>query len=208
MVKGVDTQFGGHLLGEFGTNEELSLKNIRRSFGWTQEDLADALKVSVSSLSKWERGRTKQPLIASATRVTNRRLRYLQAMIPEETKDYVNSSPREKGLLHGEDLFVVCVSEGLAKHSPIIRSLIGMSCLPFLKADVKQQLLQNRLEVQEAFRRPGSIATLHSSRDRGKKTLLPDARSTQLQVLGHHLAIMDTEPVHHIQTPGLSIQLA
>lgn len=69
------------------------LREMRLSFGWSQERLAEALEVDVSTISRWERNKTKPALATGprigrllkhvAARSGTRALVYGNAMIPE-----------------------------------------------------------------------------------------------------------------------------
>ena len=123
--------------------DPLSLAEIRKSFGWTQEDIADHLNVAVSTVSRWERSKTKQPQIAGVSRLTNRRLSYLLAMVDNEFILDVEGSEGFDAIFHGKDLFFVAASKKGMSKKPVLRQIIGFPIVPLLVGEGKRVFNEN-----------------------------------------------------------------
>ena len=69
-----------------------SLTEIRQSFGFSQEELAQKMGKDVSTISRWERGKTKEPLLSPLVHATNRKYQYIKHLslihISEPTRPY------------------------------------------------------------------------------------------------------------------------
>lgn len=134
-----------------GTSD-LSLGQIRETFGWTQVDLADELKVSVATLSRWERKKTKQPAIAGVSRHVNRRLSYVLAMTDPHLLGSFDEEQGFAGLLHGTDFMAVKASHGALSKNVLLRAVIGFSVVPLLRGQTKRFFQEIQPEMQQAVR--------------------------------------------------------
>lgn len=148
-----------------------SLRFVRESFGWTQEDLADELRVAVSTLSRWERKKTKAPLIAGLSRKTNRRFSYLDAMLDEDMTRAIRESDKFGALFHGEDLFTVAISQGTIRDYPLVRASLGFPIQGLLRGETKRVYYENKDKFDAAIRMGHTSAVWHAPIPRSKEPL-------------------------------------
>lgn len=123
----------------FGGEE---LREMRQSFGWSQEKLADALGVDVSTISRWERNRTKPGLTHGprigrlfrhlAARSGTRALLYGHAMLPEALVTEVKISPSFRSLLYGKSGIFIEVSDYYRQRSFLPAIIIGFPLLDLM----------------------------------------------------------------------------
>lgn len=135
-----------------------SLRTIREDLGWSQADLAHRIGVSLSTLSRWERGRTKEPLISAVVRKTNRRLHYLLAMSGDSLIKQVEESPTYTSLHHGDDMMLVACSKKYMQDYPGLSMLIGFPIANILLGKAKRHYNENLELMQKALCSPGSTA--------------------------------------------------
>lgn len=118
------------------------LRDMRRSFGWSQERLADALGVDVSTISRWERSKTKPALAHGprigrllrhvAARTGTRALLYGHAMIPQALLTEVKVSPTFRALLYGKTGIFIQVSDYYRQRSMLPSIIIGFPLLDLM----------------------------------------------------------------------------
>lgn len=119
-----------------------ALREMRQGFGWSQERLAEAINVDVSTISRWERNATR-PGMVNATRVTrilgskingaaNRAGAYGQAMLPSEFMTQVRYHAGERTILYGKAAIILAYSDFKLARWGMLRATIGLSLLDFL----------------------------------------------------------------------------
>lgn len=126
---------------------------MRRSFGWSQEQLADKLGVDVTTISRWERNKTK-PALASGPRIGKllrhvaarsgtRALLYGQAMIPEALLADVKYSPSFRSLLYGKTGIFIQVSDYYRERSLLPSIIIGFPLLDLMTSPGREFYLEH-----------------------------------------------------------------
>ena len=129
------------------------LREMRRSFGWSQERLAEALEVDVSTISRWERNKTR-PALASgprigrllkhvAARTGTRALVYGNAMIPESLLTEVKYSPTFRSLLYGKTGVFLQASDYYRKRSMLPSIIVGFPLLDLMTSPGREYYLQH-----------------------------------------------------------------
>ena len=130
-----------------------ALRDMRRSFGWSQERLAEALGVDVTTISRWERNKTK-PSLASGPRIGKllrhvavrsgtRPLLYGHAMIPEPLLTDVKYSPTFRALLYGKTGIFIQVSDYYRQRSLLPAIIVGFPLLDLMTSPGKEFYLAN-----------------------------------------------------------------
>lgn len=129
------------------------LREMRRSFGWSQEVLAEALGVDVSTISRWERNKTKPAITTGprigkllrhvAARSGTRALLYGQAMIPEALLTEVKVSPSFRSLLYGKTGIFIQVSDYYRQHSFLPSLIVGFPLLDLMSGPGREFYLKN-----------------------------------------------------------------
>lgn len=118
------------------------LRDMRRNFGWSQERLAEALGVDVTTVSRWERNKTK-PALANGPRIGRllkhvavrsgtRALLYGHAMIPDGLLTEVKVSPTFRSLLYGKSGVFIQVSDYYRQRSLLPSIIIGFPLLDLM----------------------------------------------------------------------------
>lgn len=129
------------------------LRDMRRSFGWSQEQLADTLGVDVSTISRWERSKTR-PALANgprigkllrhvAARTGTRALLYGHAMIPDALLTEVKVSPSFRALLYGKTGVFIQVSDYYRQRSLLPAIIIGFPLLDLMTGVGREFYLRN-----------------------------------------------------------------
>jgi|LNFM01.1.fsa_nt_gb transcriptional regulator with XRE-family HTH domain len=129
------------------------LREMRLSFEWSQERLAEALEVDVSTISRWERNKTK-PALASgprigrllkhvAARTGTRALVYGNAMIPESLLTEVKYSPTFRALLYGKTGIFLQASDYYRKRSMLPSIIVGFPLLDLMTSPGRDYYLQH-----------------------------------------------------------------
>lgn len=118
------------------------LRSMRLSFGWSQERLADALGVDVSTISRWENNKTKPALATGprigkllrhlAARSGTRALLYGHAMVPEALLNEVKVSPSFRSLLYGKSGIFIQISDYYRQRSLLPGIIIGFPLLDLM----------------------------------------------------------------------------
>ena len=135
-----------------------TLKEIRRNFGFSQEELAHRIGVSLSTLSRWERQKTKEPVLSAISRKTNRRLQYVKALASPALLEQVQSSPAYTSLHYSNDLMLVECSHKYAQDYPGVPWLIGFPVRNLLLGKSKQHYWENFEQLTKALEIPGASA--------------------------------------------------
>lgn len=128
------------------------LKEMRRSFGWTQRELADEMDVDVATISRWERGKT-QPSMVNGSRVGriawnmtsgngNRGYLYGNAMVPPRIMTEVTHDPGWTFLAWGERLLLIAISEGARRKFPIVQHILGHEAADMLIGEGRELYLR------------------------------------------------------------------
>jgi DNA-binding XRE family transcriptional regulator len=129
------------------------LRDMRRSFGWSQERLAEMLGVDVTTISRWERNKTK-PALASGPRIGRilkhvamrsgtRALLYGHAMIPEPLLMEVKISPTYRSLHYGKSGIFIQVSDYYRQRSYLPAIIIGFPLLDLMTNPGREFYLKN-----------------------------------------------------------------
>lgn len=135
-----------------------NLSEIRTSFGFSQEELAAKLGKDVSTISRWERGKTREPLLSPIVHSANRKYQYVKTMMDQEISDYVYSSEKISGLFYSENFMIMTVSKWTLKRYPLLRAAYGFSATSYFRGDAKRLFNEKSKEVKRAFQTPGSSA--------------------------------------------------
>lgn len=171
-------------------NETLSLRQIREDFGWTQQDLAHRIGVSLSTLIRWEKRRTKEPFISAVTRKTNRRLHYLLAMVDPDVIRRVEEADSYMTLHHGEDLLAVACSKKYIAHYPALAMVLGFPTAPLIMGTARRQYFDNMDTIRKGLRLPGS-AGYWVTEDAGVPSVMGRGKAMTLQVIAPSLVLVD-----------------
>lgn len=144
------------------------LREMRRSFGWSQEMLAEALGVDVSTISRWERSKTKPSLAHGprigrllkhvAARSGTRALLYGHALIPEWLLTEVKVSPTFRALLYGKTGIFIQASDYYRQRSMLPSLMTGFPLLDLMTEPGRSFYLQHVDKMFEIGNR--SSATL------------------------------------------------
>lgn len=131
----------------------IELRDMRRSFGWSQERLAEALGVDVTTVSRWERNKTKPALATGprigrllkhvAARSGTRALLYGHAMIPDALLTEVKVSPSYRALLYGKSGVFIQVSDYYRQRSLLPSIIIGFPLLDLMTGQGREFYLRN-----------------------------------------------------------------
>lgn len=129
------------------------LRQMRRTFGWSQERLAEALGVDVSTISRWERDKTRPALVHGprigrllrhvAARSGTRALLYGNAMIPERLLTEVKYSPTFRSLLYGKTGIFIQTSDFYRQNSMLPSIIIGFPLLDLMTGPGRDYYLAN-----------------------------------------------------------------
>jgi transcriptional regulator with XRE-family HTH domain len=129
------------------------LREMRRSFGWSQQTLAEGLGVDVSTISRWERSKTKPALVNGprigkllkhvAARSGTRALLYGHAMIPEHLLTEVRVSPSFRALLYGKSGVFIEVSDHYRRSSMLPNIIIGFPLLDLMSGQGREHYLKH-----------------------------------------------------------------
>jgi transcriptional regulator with XRE-family HTH domain len=126
---------------------------MRRGFGWSQERLAERLGVDVTTISRWERNKTKPALAQGprigkllrhvAARSGTRALLYGNAMIPDALLTEVKYSPTFRSLLYGKSGVFIQVSDYYRQRSMLPSIIIGFPLLDLMTSPGREFYLEN-----------------------------------------------------------------
>lgn len=146
----------------------VELREMRRSFGWSQERLAEALGVDVTTVSRWERNKTKPALATGprigrllkhvAARSGTRALLYGHAMIPDALLTEVKISPTYRSLLYGKSGVFIQVSDYYKQRSLLPSIIIGFPLLDLMTNPGREFYLRNvDLMFETGNRNPNAL---------------------------------------------------
>ena len=141
---------------------ENQLSTIRANFGFSQEQLAEKMGKDVSTISRWERGKTREPLLAPLVNVTNRKYQYVKHMLSSDVVEHVTSSPDISALFYGHDLMIVAIGKEALRRYPLLRATYGFSVVSYFKGEARQVYEENLENMRRAFDTPGSSAICYA----------------------------------------------
>lgn len=129
------------------------LRDMRRSFGWSQERLAEALGVDVTTISRWERNKTRPALAHGprigrilrhvAARSGTRALLYGNALIPDWLLTEVKYSPSFRALLYGKTGIFIQASDYYRQRSMLPSIIIGFPLLDLMTGPGREFYLKH-----------------------------------------------------------------
>jgi len=174
-----------------------ALSTIREEFGLSQEQLAELIDISPSTISRWERGKTLPPLLSAVSRKHNRPLTYVTAMVDQELRGKVRASERLEALFHGDNLMIVEFSKGVRSAFPLVVATIGLGITPFLRNETKRVFAENMPQFLRAMNTPGASCKWWAPYD-GKNTesgLISSGLNMQLYYMGSKVVYMEAAPI-------------
>ena len=144
-----------------------SLNEIRQSFGFSQEELAEKLGKDVSTISRWERGKTKPPILSPYVRAANREYQYIRHMIDPALLEHVENDEGLSGLYYGNEFLIICYSKGNLRRFPLLRATYGFTGASYLKGEGKRLYEENMDNLNRALVTPGSLAVSYTPASSG-----------------------------------------
>ena len=158
------------VVGKFRTFKEQAVEDlatIRKSFGFSQEQLAEKMNKDVSTISRWERGKTKEPFLSPVINVANRKYQYVKHMMNPDIAEYVQSNDEMCGLYYGVEYMIMALSKGTLKRYPLLRAAYGFNGASYFKGEGKRLHLENKENLKRALSTPGSHAYCEVPRNSG-----------------------------------------
>jgi len=137
---------------------ENNLAEIRKSFGFSQEELAEKLKKDVSTISRWERGKTREPFLSPLVNVANRKYQYVKHMMSPDYLEFVEGNDQLCGLFYGEQCMIMAMSKATLKKYPLLRAAYGFNGVSYFKGEGKRLHEDNIDSFRRALVTPGSSA--------------------------------------------------
>lgn len=162
-----------------------SLTEIRQSFGFSQEELAQKMGKDVSTISRWERGKTKEPLLSPLVHATNRKYQYIKHMIDPELFAHVENDEGLSGLYYGNEYFIICYSKGNLRRFPLLRATYGFTGASYLKGEGKRLYDENMDNLNRALLTPGSLAVSYTPASSG--IIVTEPFCVEFHFLGQNL---------------------
>ena len=144
-----------------------SLTEIRKSFGFSQEELAEKMGKGVSTIGRWERGKTKAPFFSPLVQTANRPYQYIKHMIDPELLTHVQNDEGLSGLYYGNEFFIICYSKGNLRRYPLLRASYGFIGASYLKGEGKRLYDENMDNLNKALMTPGSLAVFRTPGNSG-----------------------------------------
>jgi len=174
---------------------ENNLAEIRKSFGFSQEDLADRLGKDVSTISRWEREKSREPLISPLIHSANRKFQYIRNMIDPELIEHVEKQEGLCGLYYGSEFMIICLSRGNLKKYPFLRIAYGYNGASYFKGEGKRLQEENMHNLERALVTPGSFARCYVPGNSG--IIVTDPLKMDFNFIGQ--SIIST--ISHVMTP-------
>jgi len=112
----------------------------------------------VSTISRWERGKTREPIISPLIQVANRKYQYVRHMVDAELMAHVHADKGFSGLYYGAEMMIICVSQGKLKKYPFLRATYGFEAASYFKGEGKLLFEENSHNHNRALVTPGSSA--------------------------------------------------
>jgi len=135
-----------------------NLADIRKSFGFSQEELAEKMNKDVSTISRWERGKTQEPFLSPLINVANRKYQYVKHMMNPDIAEHVRNNDEMCGLYYGNEFMIMALSKGTLKRYPLLRAAYGFNGVSYFKGEGKRLHEENRDNLKRALITPGSFA--------------------------------------------------
>ncbi|MEM0900464.1 MAG: helix-turn-helix transcriptional regulator [Pseudomonadota bacterium] len=161
------------------------LSDIRMSFGFSQEQLAERMGKDVSTISRWERGKTKAPLLSPMVHSANRPYQYIRHMIEPELMAHVEADEGLSGLYYGNEFMIICYSRGNLRKFPLLRASYGFKGAGYLKGEGKRLYDKNMDNLNRALSTPGSFAVCRTPRQSG--IIVTQAFHIEFSFIGNNL---------------------
>ncbi|MCG7494237.1 helix-turn-helix domain-containing protein [Thalassobius sp. Cn5-15] len=168
-----------------------ALAKIRRGFGWSQDELADALRISPSTLSRWERAPKMMNHLVVSRRHPNRTLAYLRAMVEPAILDGVMGSDRIGGLFYGESYILVAISQGMAQRYHLTGAAVGFPAMPFVRGVAARAIHNHIDQIRAVSRTPGSGAIWRIPSD--LSMIVKDGWTISFNAIGGNMVSADVE---------------
>lgn len=162
-----------------------SLSQIRASFGFSQEQLAEKMQKDVSTISRWERGKTREPLLAPLVNVTNRKYQYVKHMMDPNLQDSVVNSSSITGLFYGSAFMIMAMSKGTLNRYPLLRAAYGFQAASYFRSEGKRLYNENIDNLNKALSLPGSSAVCKSPSN--SAIVITQALTINFNFVGHGL---------------------
>ena len=162
-----------------------SLSEIRQSFGFSQEELAEKMGKDVSTISRWEREKTKPPVLAPLMPTMSRPYQYISSMIDPELLNHVENHVDRVSICYGSDFMVIIHSKGNLRRYPFLRATYGFSGANYFKREGKRLYNENMDNLNRALKTPGSVAICHTPAQ--SAIIAPEAHRLELHFLGQNL---------------------
>ncbi len=162
-----------------------SLSQVRASFGFSQEQLAEKMRKDVSTISRWKRGKTREPLLAPLVNVTNRKYQYVKHMMDPNLQDSVVNSSSITGLFYGSCFMIMAMSKGTLNRYPLLRAAYGFKAASYFRNEGRQLYDDNINDLNKALSLPGSSAICKSPSN--SAIVITQALTINFNFVGHGL---------------------
>lgn len=162
-----------------------SLSEIRACFGFSQEQLAEKMKKDVSTISRWERGKTREPILAPIINVTNRKYQYVKHMMDPNIADSVVDKDSISGIFYGRNFMIMAMSKGTLTHYPLLRAAYGFPAASYFRNEGRRIYLEKMDELDKALSLPGSSAVCEVPAKSG--IVITQALKINFEFVGHRL---------------------
>ena len=162
-----------------------SLSQVRASFGFSQEQLAEKMRKDVSTISRWERGKTQEPLLAPLVNVTNRKYQYVKHMMDPNLQDSVVNSSSITGLFYGPSFMIMAMSKGTLNRYPLLRAAYGFQAASYFRNEGRRLYDDNIDNLNKALSLPGSSAICKSPPN--SAIVITQAVTINFNFVGHGL---------------------
>ena len=142
--------------------EGKDLRALRTSFGWSQESLAEQLGVDVTTVSRWERGKTREPITGTIIEAIGRNVfsgrstrlaAYAETVIPAGLKFAVDEHPGLRFLFLSDELVMIRASREAVRAYPLMHTVMGVPFEKFMAERYKREY-----ERAKSLPRDGLIA--------------------------------------------------
>lgn len=162
-----------------------TLAEIRKSFGFSQEELAEKMNKDVSTISRWERGKTREPFLSPLVNVANRKYQYVKHMMNPDIAEYVRNNDEMCGLYYGDEYMIMALSKGTLNRYPLLRAAYGFNGSSYFKGEGKRLYEENFHHLKRALSTPGSFAYCEVPQDSG--IVVTEALTVEFNFIGQQL---------------------